>query len=128
MHFKPALRPKQRRQQSDRTGAGDQYDARLPRRAARADPLDLLPGLGDHAGRLQQHAMVLERRIDLDDEIRLDAELLATVTVALLDAALGVLAVAAHVPFADSAGRTRHRIGPPPVSYTHLTLPTIYSV
>ena len=42
---------------------------------------------------------------------RLDAELLGAVAVALLDAALGVEAVAAHVPFADGAGRTRHRIG-----------------
>jgi len=103
----------QRRQQADGTGTGDQRLARLPRRAAGSDPLDLLPGLGDHAGRLQKNAMVLEGRINLEDEIRLDAELLAAVTVALLDAALGVLAVAAHIPFANGAGGARHRIGPP---------------
>ena len=32
--------------------------------------------------------------------------------VALLDAALGVLAVAAHVPLADGAVGARHRVGP----------------
>ena len=42
---------------------------------------------------------------------RLDAELLGAIAVALFDAALGVEPVAAHVPFADGAGRTRHRIG-----------------
>ena len=45
-----------------------------------------------------------ERRIDLDHELRLDAEALGAVAVALLDAALGVAAVAAHVPFAGGAG------------------------
>ena len=51
--------------------------------------------------------------IERDQEIRLDAELLGAVAVALLDAALGIAAVAAHVPFAGGAGRARHRIGPP---------------
>src|SRR6185312_14110070 len=38
-------------------------------------------------------------------------ELLGAIAVALFDAALGVEPVAAHVPFADGAGRTWHRIG-----------------
>ena len=112
MHLEPALRADERRQQSDRAGAGDERHARLPRRGAGADAHDLLPGLGDDAGRLQQHAEVLERGIERDQEIRLDAELLAAIAVALFDAAFGVLAVAAHVPFAGGASRARHRIGP----------------
>ena len=50
--------------------------------------------------------------IDFDKEIGLDAEIFGTVAVALLDAAFGVAAVAAHVPLAGGAGRTRHGIGP----------------
>src|SRR5881628_1002703 len=71
----------------------------------------MVPGLGNDAGRLDQDAERSER-IDLDREVRLDAEALRTVAVPLLDAALGIAAIAAHVPFAGSAGRTRHRIGP----------------
>ena len=53
-----------------------------------------------------------KRRIDLDREFRLDAEALGAVAVPLLDAALGVAAVAAHVPFAGGAGRAGLRVGP----------------
>ena len=113
VHFKPALHADQRRQEADWAGAGDECDARLPGRAARADPHHLLPGLGDHARRFEQDAEQFKRGIDGNQEIRLDAEVLAAVTVALLDAALGVAAVAAHVPFAGGAGRARHRVGPP---------------
>ena len=88
------------------TTRGGQNGARAPMR------LDVLPGLGDDAGRLQQHAERFQLRVELDREIRLDAELFGAVAVARLDAALGVLAIAAHVPFADGAGRARHRIGP----------------
>ena len=51
-------------------------------------------------------------RVDLDGEFRLDAEALGAVAVALLDAALGVASVAAHVPLAGGAGEARLRIGP----------------
>src|SRR6185312_5281268 len=67
---------------------------------------------GDDAGRLHQHAEHAERGVELDQEIGLDAEEFRAVAVALLDATLGVLAVAAHVPDAGGAGRARHRIGP----------------
>ena len=40
-----------------------------------------------------------------------EAELFGTIAVALLDAALGILAVAAHVPFAGGTSGTRHGIG-----------------
>src|SRR3984957_14413272 len=72
----------------------------------------MIPGLGDDAGRLDQHAGVAERVIDLDQKVGLDAEKIRAVAVAFLDAALGVAAVAAHIPFADGTGGTRHRIGP----------------
>ena len=72
----------------------------------------MIPGLGDHAGRLEQHAGNAERRIDFDEEIRLDPEKLGTKAVPLLDAAFGVKAIAAHVPLADAAGGTGNGIGP----------------
>src|SRR6185503_15933980 len=78
-----------------------------------ADPLDMVPCLGDHAGRLQQHAEFAKVRIDLDGEAWLDAKPLGAEAVQALDAALGVAAVSAHVPFAGGTGRARHRIGPP---------------
>src|SRR6185312_8014968 len=106
-----ALRTEQRRQKPDRPGAGDERDVRLPGSAAPADALDMFPGLGDDARRLEQHAEQAERGVELDGKVVLDAELLGAIAVALFDAALGVEPVAAHVPFADGAGRTRHRIG-----------------
>jgi hypothetical protein len=55
---------------------------------------------------------VSEAGIDLDDEIGLDAKPLRAVAVTILDAALAVPAVAAHVPFARRASDTRDRIRP----------------
>src|SRR3984885_3619105 len=72
----------------------------------------MIPRLSDDARRLDQNAVHAERRIELDQKFRLDAEDIRAVAVAFLDAALGITAVAAHVPLADGAGRTRHRIGP----------------
>ena len=71
----------------------------------------MIPGLGDDAGRLEQHSGSAERRIDFDEKFRLDAEIVRAKTVPLLDAAFGVAAVAAHVPFPDSTSRTWDRIG-----------------
>src|SRR5918998_1192635 len=91
--LRAALHAHQRGYQADGPGAGDQHPPRLPGGAA-ADPLDVLPRLGQHAGRLQQHAEVLQRRVDLDGILRMDAEALRAEAVALLDPALGVEAVA----------------------------------
>src|ERR1700677_1767421 len=71
----------------------------------------MIPGLGDDACRFEQHGGAAERWIDLDEKFRLDAEIVGAETVALFDAAFGVAAVAAHVPFADSASRTWDGIG-----------------
>ena len=51
--------------------------------------------------------------IEPDGELGLDPPALAGEAVALLDAALGVPAVAAHVPLADGAVEAGHRVGPP---------------
>ncbi len=60
-----------------------------------------------------KHATVAEPRIELDGELGLDPPLRCRVPVALLDAALGVVAVAAEVPFAESARLAGQRVGPP---------------
>ena len=52
-----------------------------------------------------------ERRVHLGEVARLDPPSLGHEPVDLLDAPLGVLPVAAHVPFADRAVGTRHRVG-----------------
>ena len=54
-----------------------------------------------------------QRGIHLGEVTRLDPPALGHEPVDLLDAALGVLPVAAHVPFADRAVRARHRVGAP---------------
>src|SRR5216683_1128308 len=108
-----ALHSHQGRQQPDRAGAGDEQRLRLPGARAPPNALGVVPGLGENAGGLEQDPENAQGRSDLDGEFRLDAEALDAVAVTLLDAALGVAPVAAHVPFPDGAGRARHRIGPP---------------
>ena len=71
----------------------------------------MVPRLGDDACRFEQHGGSAQRRIDLDEKFRLDAEMVGPETVSLFDAPLGVAPVTAHVPFADSASRTRDGIG-----------------
>ena len=99
--------------QADRAGAGDQQRPRSPGARTLTDALGVIPSLGHDARRLQQHGSDAERGIDLDQEIGLDAKELGAVAVALLDAAFGVAAVAAHVPLVDGARGTRNRIRPP---------------
>ena len=81
---------------------------------ALADPPDLLPRLGDHRRRFEQHAEQARGPrstfIAYSGSIRQRSRHEA---VDLLDAALGVAAVAAHVPFADRAGWAGHRVGAP---------------
>src|ERR1700719_1360474 len=85
---------------------------RLPRLGTAADAFDVIPGLGENADRLQQHAEQAEGRVELDDEFRFYSKMLGTVAVAFLDASLGVAAIAAHVPFSGRTGTARHRIWP----------------
>src|SRR5262249_16639723 len=112
VHVEAPLHTHHRGEQADRSGAGDQPGLGPPGARTLADTLGVIPRLGDDARRLEQHAGDAERRIDLDEKIGLDAEIFGAVTVAFLDAALGVAAVAAHVPLADAARGTRHRVRP----------------
>ena len=81
----------------------------------------MVPGLGNDAGRLQQHAQAAETRIEPHQEVGLDPEPLGGVAVALLDAAFGVLAVAAHIPLTVGASEAGHRVGPPDDTNDQLT-------
>ena len=110
VHLIAPLHAQQARQQPDRARAGDQRPAAEEERALR-DPVDLVPRLRQHRGRLEQHAQVAQRRGDRQREVRLDAPLLAAVSVAADDPALGEPVVAAHVPLAGGARRARNRIG-----------------
>src|SRR5690349_12586131 len=73
----------------------------------------MVPGLGHDAGGLHQNPGEAKIAIDRDSERRLDAKPFRTKAVPLLDPALGIAAVAAHVPFAGRTGRARQRIGTP---------------
>src|SRR5262249_30503938 len=76
-------------------------------------PFDLFPRLGDDARGLEQHAAKPKTAFDLHREVWLDPEALRGIAMALLDPALGVEPVAAHVPFAAGTGRAWNGIGPP---------------
>ena len=112
MDLESQLLADQRRQKTDRPGAGDEHGARLPE-GPLTDHAHLLPRLRDDGRGLEQHAEQAERWIDLHDVLGLDPPPLGHEPVDLLDAALGVLAVPAHVPLAHRAVRTRHGVGPP---------------
>jgi hypothetical protein len=73
----------------------------------------MVPGLGDDAGWLQKDANVAKRRSERDREFWLDTKSLDAVTIAMLDAALGIEAVTAHVPFAAGTRGAWNRIRPP---------------
>ena len=111
VHLEVALLAHERGQQPDRAGAGHEH-ALVDRARARGDPVDLLPGLGEDARRLGEHAERAELVGDRDREVLLDGHELRAVAVERLDAPLGVLAVAAHVPLALGAAGAGHRIGP----------------
>src|SRR5215467_3085312 len=70
----------------------------------------MVPCLGDDAGRFDQNTVQSERWIELDQKFWLDTEKFRAVAVAFLDAALGVAAIAAHVPFARGTAGTRYGI------------------
>ena len=71
---------------------------------AAADPIDVIPGLGEDRRRFHQHADLIEARVELDRVVALDRPALGAVPVDLLDSALGIEAVAAHVELAVGAG------------------------
>src|SRR5262249_7838400 len=109
-HVEPALSSDHRGKQPDRPGTGDQQSLRRPDPRTATDPFGMIPGLGHDTCRLDQNAVKPERRIELDQKARLDPKKLPTVARPHLDAAFGVAAIAAHVPFAGGAGRAGNRI------------------
>ena len=110
VRLEPALDGEQRGQQADRAGAGDHGAAR-PRAQAAEHGVDLVPGLGDDARRLEQHADAVERRVESHDVLGFDPPALGAEPVERLDAALGVAAVAAHVEAPGGAALARFRVG-----------------
>jgi hypothetical protein len=106
----PALHTDQCRQQSDRPRTRHERGTSRPRRRTPANPFRVVPCLCDDARRLEQNAQVAETCVDLDGERRFEAKAFRAVTVTLLDAALGVAPIAAHVPFAHGAIPAGHRI------------------
>ena len=110
VHVQAVLPGDQRRQQADGPRAGHEHVARFPE-GPLPDGLHLLPRLGHDRGGFEQHAEETERAVDLHGVLRLDSPLFGHEAVDLLDAALRVLAVAAHVPFTHSAVRTGHGVG-----------------
>src|SRR3546814_2882390 len=75
-------------------------------------PIGVVPGLGEDARRLEQHAQMTQGWVDADRKCGLDPEVFGAVAVELLDAAFGVAAVRAHVPLARCAVAAGHRIWP----------------
>jgi hypothetical protein len=84
--------------------------------------MDLLPRLRNDSGGLEQHTQDAERGIDLHGVLGLDPPPLGHEPVDLLDASLGVLAVAAHVPLTDRAVGAWHRVGSPDDADHQITL------
>ena len=72
----------------------------------------MVQSLGEDAGGLEQHAENAQCRFDFHREFGLDAEALRAVTVPVLDTALGVAPVAAHIPLSGGTGEAGHRVGP----------------
>jgi hypothetical protein len=110
VHLQTTLNTQHRREESDRARAGDDDATRFPV-GALTDPLDVFPRLGYDAGRLEQHADLGKRGVDLHGKAVVDAVALGGIAVAGVDPALGVSPVAAHVPLAAGAVRARHVVG-----------------
>src|SRR4051812_10636402 len=70
----------------------------------------MLPRLREDARRLEEHAGEAEHGTHLHREAGGRAPALGAEAIRLLDAALGIEAIPAHVPFAERAVRARHRI------------------
>ncbi|PYR66169.1 MAG: hypothetical protein DMF88_17160, partial [Acidobacteria bacterium] len=100
VHVEPLLRADERREQADGTGARNQRALRRPGARSPADLFRVIPGLGDDARRLEEHAEVAERGIDLHREAGLDAKAIRGVAVTLLDPSFCIPAIRAHIPLA----------------------------
>jgi hypothetical protein len=111
----------ERRKQTDRSGTGHQHGVRLPE-GTLPDRADLLPRFGDDCGGFEQHAQEAERAVDFHRVLRLDPPALGHEAVDLLDAALGVLAVAAHVPLPHRTVGAGDGVGAPDDAHHEIAL------
>ena len=110
VHLEPALPREQCCEQPD--GAGTRHeDASWKPHGASGDVLDVVPCLGDDARGLEQHSGKSQGAIDGHGEPGIHAKEVGGEPVQSLDAVLGVLTVAAHVPFARGTGGAGHGIG-----------------
>jgi hypothetical protein len=110
VHVPAALDTDEGGQQADRACPDDQDDVRVPE-GPLADDEDLLPCLGDDRGGFQEDGQDAKALVHPDRVVRLDAPALGHKSVDLLDAALGVAPVGAHVPLAHCAIGAGRRIG-----------------
>jgi hypothetical protein len=85
MHIEASLPCHQCREKADRTGACHEDRPRTPRGGACPDPFGMIPRLRHNAGRLQKHAQVPKGGVHLHRKLRLHAEALGAVAIALLD-------------------------------------------
>src|SRR4029453_11521086 len=106
VNIQAALLPEEGSEKTDRPRPGYQYIPGLPE-GALADRRDLLPGLGDDSGGLQENPEEPEKAVHLHRVLGFDPPALGHEAVDLLDAPLGVLAIAAHVPLTHRAVRAR---------------------
>ena len=113
VHVEPALRAHQRGKKTNRAGASHQAASSASRtasdgRCVRCDPMPWRQHSSARAilRRSRAAGSTLTRK---SGSIRKNSE---PKSVSLLDAALGVAAVATHIPFADGTGRTGNRVGP----------------
>jgi hypothetical protein len=95
------------------------------RQARERLPFRVVPRLGEDACWLEQHTQDAQCWIDPNSEFGFDTKSLSAIPVTLLDAAFGVAAVAAHVPFAHGAGGTRNGVGPTHNAHHPITRPDV---
>ena len=108
----PVLDADQGGEHADRAGAGDQRVPGFPE-GPRSHGRDQFPGLGHHGGRLEQHSEDAEGGVELGEVPGFDPPAFGHEPVDLLDAPLGVLPVAAHVPLTDGTVGAGYRVGAP---------------
>ena len=122
MDLEPERFGGERRQQPDRTGTRHQQNPRVPERPP-PNEHNLFQGFCDDGGRLQQHTEQAQARVQLNGVFGFDAPAFRHESVNLLDAALGVLAVAAHIPFTHRASGTGERVRATDDSHDQVALP-----
>ena len=109
MDFESILHADESREKADGPCAGYEHLPRFPERTSTDHPHHL-PRFGHNRRRLKQYAEDTQRGIQSDRVLGFDPPSLGHIPVDLLDAPLGVLPVAAHVPFAHRTIGTGNRV------------------